>query len=356
VGALTSLTVWSNQDFGIAAALVVAVFMFFIPLHTLTKRSSVYLLFIAGAGLGFLMIHLLYLSHGQSINYEFFGFFARQFGLGFGSESIHTPGPVLIVLPLILALAISHLYLLRRARGSIDATNFRLLSNSVIGVLFSAWAALGFVYFLNRSFASGQLQVLLLPVAISLGALIGSVLLLRKSENRPILDLSFRNLTRKGNKHLYVLSLVAALPLASLVLLPNPLIEVQRISEGIQEPRWPKASITQSLADSEAGIDFTQKEKSSIAFFGASANYVTMQTGIPSAIIFNNPNDLMISEEAMSVGCEFLLKNPPDYLILSQEGAALFTRLDSNLCNAYELFDIPGVQAGHSAKHISLKE
>ena len=125
---------------------------------------------------------------------------------------MRTPGPVLVILPLIIALAVAHLQVIRVSQ-SIDSEFFvRLYSNGVLGLLFSSWSTLGFSYYLNRSYASGQMQILFLPISIALGALISSVLLLRERENRPTAEISIRNPVQSKSRHSLVFTLIAALP------------------------------------------------------------------------------------------------------------------------------------------------
>lgn len=352
LGIVTGWTMWSSQDFGIAATVTTFIILSIIPFRKgISKVNS--LIFLASGFIpGFLTYQVISLAAGKSINYDYFAFFARQFGSGFGAENMRTPGPVLVILPLIIALAVAHLLLLRISQNLEAEISSRIYSNSVLGLLFASWSTLGFSYYLNRSYASGQMQILFLPIAISLGTLVGSLLYLRQKEDRTSQEFSSWALVSTKARHSLVVTLVISLPLSTLLLLPNPSIELDRINQGNASPRWPKPTITASISDARAGLNFARANNATIAFFGASSNYVSDATGIESAAILNSPFDLYMSQETVTVTCEYLEVVKPDYLILSDEGAALFQFENQTLCGTYAFADISGVRSGRAAKRI----
>lgn len=352
LGMISGWTMWSSQDFGIAATITTFVIISIIPLRSGIKKIASLFSLTVGFVTGFFTYHLISILTGHSLNYDYFAFFARQFGSGFGAENMRTPGPVLVILPLIIALAVAHLHVIRISQSIEPEFSARLYSNGVIGLLFSSWSTLGFSYYLNRSYASGQMQILFLPISIALGALIGSLLLLREKENRSPVEISMRNLTQSKLRHSLVFTMIAALPLATVISLPNPSIELDRISQGAQSPRWPKPTITAAIADAKAGIEFAKKNGVSIAYFGASSNYVSDATGIKSAAILNSPFDLYMSQDTVRVTCQYLESLKPQYLVLGDEGAALFQFENKTLCGTYAFFDIDGVRSGRAAKRI----
>jgi hypothetical protein len=350
LGVVSGWTTWSSQDFGIAAAVTTSVVIFILPASAKISKANSIFFYMVGFIPGFLTYHFVSSIMGHSINYNYFAFFARQFGSGFGAENIRTPGPVLIILPLIIALTVVHLFLLRNARLVQGQIADRLYSNSVLGLLFAVWSVLGFTYYLNRSYASGQLQLLFLPISISLGTLIGSVLYLRQVEGHLLLETTPRSLISQKSRHLTVLTLIVSLPFSSIFLLPNPSVELNRIVQGKESPRWPKPSVKLSIKDAKVGLEFAKLNNKTIAFFGASSNYVSNSTGIKSAAILNSPYDLYMSSETVKVACQYLEQLKPDYLILSDEGASLFQFENQTLCGTYAFFEISGVRSDRAAK------
>lgn len=352
LGMISGWTMWTSQDFGIAATIVVFVVASVIPMRSGINKITSLISMIIGFLPGFFTYQIISSILGHSVNYDFFAFFARQFGSGFGAENMRTPGPLLFILPLIIALAVAHLHLIRISQNMQAEIISRIYSNGVLGLLFASWSVLGFSYYLNRSYASGQMQILFLPISISLGVLVGSLLHLRNKENRESSEFSFRRLLKSKSRHALVFTTVATLPLAALISLPNPSIELDRISQGSESPRWPKPTITAAISDAEAGLKYAKNKNVTIAFFGASSNYVSDATGIKSAAILNSPFDLYMSQETVRVACQYLEKFKPDYLVLSDEGAALFQFENKTLCGTYTFNDIDGVRSGRAAKRI----
>ena len=124
---------------------------------------------------------------------------------------------------------------------------------------------------------------------------------------------------------------------------------MKRINEGKTTPRWPKATILASVSDAKAAAIYATNNGQSIGFFGASSNYVEMESGVKSVSILNSPFDLFMSQQTAQTACEYIFKINPDTLVVSDEGANLFQFEGKTLCNAYIQQDVPGVRPGHFA-------
>lgn len=350
LGGLAALVAWQSQDFGMASAITTFLVVTFAGSSKLFDIKS-----LAALTLGFLPGFLIYpivaSISGHPINFNYFLFFARQFGSGFGAERIRTPGPVLVILPLIVLLVVTHgIYLYKSKSKSKPDRDFFV--NSLIGFSFSVWSFAGFTYYLNRSYASGQMQVLFLSMAISLAALVGIVL---KSPDINIpKGLIFSQESRKSKNFVWLIpfALIFSLPFATLILTPNPKIELSRIDEGSTTPRWPKASILASVADAKVAAKFAKDNNLSIGFFGASAAYVEKETGVQSLSILNSPFDLVMSQQTIKISCEYIAKVNPDVIIASDEGANLFQFQGKTLCDTYIQKDIAGVRSGRFAVRV----
>ena len=355
-GFLSGVTTWQSQDFGIAA--VVTSFL------VIAYASSTRFLEIKNTGIaligfipGFALYPIIAGIAGKTIDFKYFLFFARQFGSGFGAERIRTPGPVLIILPLIVLLVVVHgIYVYRSKKSTSDTGDYSL--NSLIGFAFGLWSLFGFTYYLNRSYASGQMQILFLPLAISLAAFVGILI------KDPVRTLVFGNLQKgflfspramKEKNFAWVLPLllIISIPFASLLLTPNPNVEMKRIDEAKTAPRWPKATIVASVADAKIAAQYAKDKGLSIGFFGASSFYVEKETGVQSLSILNSPFDLFMSQTTAQTSCNFIYKINPDVIVVSDEGANLFQFEGKTLCNTYIQQDVPGVRSGHFAVKVS---
>ena len=350
VGVFAGLVAWQSQDFGLAAAITTILVVAFASTPKLIDVKSVAAVF-SGLIPGFLIYPIAGSVSGHPINFDYFLFFARQFGSGFGAERMRTPGPVLVILPLIVLLVVAHAVTLHKSKLAPEK-NAELYNSSLIGLAFSIWSFAGFTYYLNRSYASGQMQILFLTITISLTALVGVVIKALDGELPKGFLLSKTNRSSKNFAWMLTLAIVFSIPFSTLVLTPNPTVEFARIDEGSSTPRWPKATILASVEDAKVASKFAQENGLKIGFFGASAAYVEKETGVQSLSILNSPFDLAMSQQTIKVSCDYLAKINPDVIVASDEGAALFQFEGKTLCNTYVQRDIPGVRSGHFAVRV----
>ena len=355
-GLLAGITTWQSQDFGIAAVVTSYLTIAFASSHRIFEvKNTIFAL--VGYLPGFALYPIIASASGNPVDLKFFLFFARQFGSGFGAERIRTPGPVLFILPLLVLLVVVHgIYLYNSKKSTSQSGDYSL--NSLIGFTFGLWSLFGFTYYLNRSYASGQMQVLFLPLAISLAAFVG-ILMKEPVKSLVFGDLhtgfllSARNIKGRNFAWILPLLLIISIPFASLLLTPNPSVEMKRINEGKTTPRWPKATILASVSDAKAAALYATNNGQSIGFFGASSYYVEKETGVKSVSILNSPFDLFMSQKTAQVSCEYIFKINPDTLVVSDEGANLFQFEGKTLCNAYIQQDVPGVRPGHFAVKVT---
>jgi len=355
-GFIAGLISWQSQDFGIAAVVTSFIVIAFAGSSRYVEIKTT-LFALIGFVPGFALYPIVAAAAGKSVDFKFFLFFARQFGSGFGAERIRTPGPVLYILPLIVLLVVIHgIYIVKSKQSSQASGDYSL--NSLIGFSFALWSLFGFTYYLNRSYASGQMQVLFLPLTISLAAFVGILM------KEPVKSLVFGNLEKgflfssksmKEKNFAWVLPLllIISIPFASLLLTPNPSVEMKRINEAKTTPRWPKPTVLASVADAKVAAAYAKGQGQSIGFFGASSYYVEKETGVQSLSILNSPFDLFMSKQTAQTSCDYIFKINPDVIVVSDEGANLFQFEGKTLCNTYIQQDAPGVRPGHFAVKVT---
>ncbi len=355
-GFLSGIISWQSQDFGIAAV-VTAYIVIAIASSARYIEIKTTIFALIGYLPGFALYPIIAGAAGKSVSFKYFLFFARQFGSGFGAERMRTPGPVLYILPLLVLLVVVHgIYIFKSKKSTAETGDFSL--NGLIGFTFGLWSLFGFTYYLNRSYASGQMQVLFLPLTISLAAFIGILI------KEPIRTMVFGNLQKgflfsprsiKEKNFAWVLPLllIISIPFASLLLTPNPSIEMKRINDAKTTPRWPKPTVVASVADAKVAAAYAKEKGLSIGFFGASSFYVEKETGVKSLSILNSPFDLFMSHQTAQTSCDYIFKINPDVIIVSDEGVNLFQFTGKTLCNVYIQKDVPGVRSGHFAVKVS---
>ena len=269
------------------------------------------------------------------------------------AEPIITPGPILIILPLIISLVSVSVYILvkdRYFKASIDQpTKLAIL----VTAYFSIWSLVGFLYYLNRSYASGQMQILFLPISVAAASFFGYIF--GRNLSIPWTVKSFFTssnwTTAKLKRNIYYLlcAMMMSLPLSSIIAFPNPQIEFDRLTNSSSEHRWPKPNLTDSIKDSKFGLRLAKEENLKIAFYGASSNYIKLATGIDSINIYNSPWDMPVTNRTVQVGCERILSSMPDLIILGDEAPALFRFSNNTLCDKFAITNVAGLRENRLA-------
>ena len=335
---LLGLNLWLNTDFGMAA-LLSAVFV------TIMNGQSMKTLIrsLISCSIGWGSYPLSLAIAGNPIDLNGFATFVRQFGGGFGSEPIQTPGPVFIILPLIISLFFASTYPLYQERFRKKPIPAELRRAVLTANFFSLWSLIGFAYYLNRSYASGQMQILFLPLSVALASYIYYV----TSQSAGLLPWTARTFFQPSQwrgKQLssrlsYLpIAMVMSLPLATIIAFPNPTIEIERLTNAPAVNKWPLLKNQEAFA-SIAEIT-SQFPTSETVYFGSSGNYVEMEYGIESANIFNSPFDLFMSQNMINRGCEALSSKGARYVVLNDTGLLVAQNfVDQKLCGKY-IFDV----------------
>jgi hypothetical protein len=288
LGAVSGFSIYTQTDFGLAGTFSIIFAIALVRQWKIDKESLKFALYLGvGIFLGFLILPLVQILLGKSFKVEFFGWFIRQFSSGVGSESIQYPGPGLILVTICVAMFVLNSFLALKFSNS---ASVELKKIHALGVFFASFTLAAMPYYLNRSYVSGQLQSLLLPLALSIVFMYEGLVLQSKPEKR-FSNLNFASL------------IILALPISSLYLLPSPTQEVNRIQESIGEPDWLQRNLPNPETISSLAIKFPR-----ISYFGIMGNYLESTSGIENATIFNSPTDANMSSEALKVACAQLGK------------------------------------------------
>ncbi len=318
LGVIAGLVSLVNFDFGLAASLAL-----FLAIALLNSSKSKVIKSTLAYGVAFIftwavVIGILVIT-GNSPESNLFAWFIRQFGGGFGSVTISYPGPVMFALPTIFTIMIYSLVItwkyLRSERN--EAENFNL-KISTLTFYFSTWCFFSTPYYLNRSYHSGQMSTLYLPLSV---AIVG------------VFALYIRNngFTLK-NFHSFVPALVIALSVGSIWISPNPTIEIKRIQGNSPDGNLPRAEISQIIKSQES-IKREMKKFGEFAYFGEEGNIIEASTNIKSANIFNNPLDMFQSQNSIDLECKHLNNLNYKYLLLSTTATGAFAWSDGSLCD-----------------------
>jgi hypothetical protein len=119
VGALCSIITWNNLDFGLAATVASTLVISASGFVSHYKNKLAIIFHLTGQILGHMLVLIFLKSQGGLPNWDLFGWFARQFGGGFGSVTIEMPGAVNLDFPLIMGTAAVGIYFIL-SRGKIN--------------------------------------------------------------------------------------------------------------------------------------------------------------------------------------------------------------------------------------------
>jgi len=316
-GVLAGFSSVINLDFGIAAALAI-----FITLVISIKGLKQILKSTCNFGFGFVGLWLLVLgilgSSGNAPMGSRFAWFIRQFGGGFGSVPISYPGPVMFALPTIFALMIfSGLLTLKNVyKGSSQKELFM----SIVTFYFTAWTFFSTPYYLNRSYHSGQMSTLYLPLSI---AIVGLFAMLANHHKFSL-----------KNKNFVIPAIIVSISVGAIWISPNPSIELKRIQGGNPDGNLPRAGIQQVIDNAES-LKSELRTQGTFGYFGEEGNIVQLATGIESVNIFNNPLDFFQSKDSIQLGCQILVEKKFDYLIVTPTALQAFAWPDKSLCDGF---------------------
>jgi len=281
-------------------------------------------------------IVLIYLKSQDAIpTWNLFGWFARQFGGGFGSVTIEMPGAVNIIFPLIMGISATGIYFLilsYRKKTHFSDPEITLKTNAaIITVYFGLFSGFALPYYVNRSFHAGQMSMTYIPLATALLAFCS--LILSSIDKREVSNL----------KNSFP-ALIISFMVATVYLIPNPNIELNRINGGNPYGNFPPKTIEQAIINIPIVKKYAREQQKTVSYYGEGGNYVHMVTGISSSNIFNSPLDLFQSDAAVKLSCETLKTRGKDFLVLTPSAEQTFAWSDGSLCaGLYTKQDIPNV-------------
>ena len=332
VPVILGLNLWNSQDFSIALVVSVFTLIFFSTKIDFTKMLLMSISFFFGFFLYPVFLNLI----NQQIQWNWYGLFLRNFGKSsnaVGSEPFTTPGPVFIILPLIISLVFASFFVLIKSKyfglRLSDIERRAILTSS----LFSLWTLFGFAYYLNRSYASGQMQILFLPLSIASATFFAYLFDSGFPTWTPrdyFKKAKWTKINWSESFGYLLIGIVTTLPIASLIAMPSLQVESNRLLKQHAENSWPNPAnmeafklITNELVNSE-----------DVYYFGSSANYVELKYKLRSSMLFNDPFDLLQGEKVIKIQCDYIDKLNPKTLFMNDNGINISQAFESKvICN-----------------------
>jgi hypothetical protein len=329
---LAGLIVWNSQDFGLAASIAYCLVLV-VALPPATRRRSLSL-WVCGLAAGLALYPILVGLAGTPINFRYFGLFSRAFGSGFHAARIQVPGPVLVVLPLLLSSAGVGWCLLWRQRSRPDSdpemNDRAVLTLALVGT----WGVAGFLYYLNRSFAAEQMQTLLMPCGVCVVALVS---LARDARARlPRLSGTPDTESRRRQLAFYPIALLASVGLMSMLQSPNPGTTLRNLNNG-------EGSFTSTLLPMRSihtAEAYVRVHGGSLGYFGNNGSYIHLLTGLPNPLLYDDPTQLTNSPSLHDAGCRYLNAHATTWLITSPSDDSA---TGPDTCGSYHPVNVAGL-------------
>ena len=139
-------------------------------------------------------------------------------------------------------------------------------------------------------------------------------------------------------------ALILAFMMATVVLLPNPSIEMKRITGGNPNGTFPRPPLVAAINEISNSQNYADQNGKSLGFYGEGGNYVHMLNGIESVNIFNSPLDMFQSDASIKLSCDNLSRLKKDLLVMTDSAEQTFAWQDGSLCEGlYVKEEILGV-------------
>ena len=282
---LSGLNIINNFEFGLVTIVSLISFVLLIDFVKLNKINIQNLLYsLLSVFTGFLTIWALYSLSGNMFNLKYLGYFTFNFissnALG---VKIDIPGPSLFLVPLIFTIFITHIRILNNTDK--EVSNYALVQrNSFIGLGFGLFSIMGLPYYINTSYAAGQLHrsPFLILVSFNFSLLFGSLTSIENFKHK------FQNSKLNLNKWTFLLT--ASIFITSSLISASPTREFQRITNDTYGQSWPDNGLSQVL-DEVLIIQSLNSEKTSYGFLGSYSRIVSYETGLyPLAIVSGAEN------------------------------------------------------------------
>ena len=223
--------------------------------------------------------------------------YSRVFGKqGFGNLPMPTFGLYLFVF---VTLAVAAIFGLKSSSCFLSGRQIgkELLSGQVMAVFFGTWGVITLMYYAGRSTNPGQLQSSLIPLSLALVALLRLFVGSESLSTIKLMQIGFRS---------PLILLWMAVPVVSILQLPNPVIELSRMTNS--EISWSTESIRLSARGVAVAQYLVQYPHSKVGYLGSNPHLTQVALGIQSVSGVNDPGDIFTSPTIYELACQDIVK------------------------------------------------
>ena len=342
VGALCGLVAWNSQDFGVAAMATYGLMVLVVPRPSIRWRALGF--WLTGMVFGLALYPLFLLAIGRPLHLGFVGAFAKLAGSGFGTAPIQVPGPVLVVVPILISATAAGWALIaaRRKRTSGDGP----VDRAAITLAFvGTWTVLSLVYYISRGYAAAQLQSTLLPCGVSVACLVSVALHSEQVDHTPWARGDTTTWGRvSGKVTLFPVGLFVCLCFASALLTPDPVLATTELLHPPAGGGYTTYDLPQITAAVNRARTYTAGKPGSLTYLGESFNYVALAMHVPSdAILFPYALSPPGDQSVVQIECQYFDDHHSQWLVLSTNALAAF---GPGVCGRYHAVRVEGLMYG----------
>ena len=341
IGLVCGVITWNSQDFGLAATVVYGVMILLGGMPSVRRRSIG--AWLVGLILGVASYPLFLLSIGSPLNVSFVAAVVKLFGSGLGAAPMQVPGPVLVVMPIIVCSAAAG-WALMRSRHRDGTPENTLVDQATITLAFvGTWSLLGLLYYVNRAYAEGQLQTMLLPCAVCIGALLS--IAIHSDEVRALWrqrpDLTRLQLSVKIK--LIPIGILVSLCFSSALLTADPVAAAKSLLNPPPTSGFTGADLPTLIPAIRKAQGFTADRSGKLSYLGESFNIVSLLTHVPSdAVLFPFPPE-DLAPAVVQIDCRYFQNHHTQWIVLSTLAVNVF---GTGACGMYQPVALPGVILG----------
>jgi hypothetical protein len=342
VGVVCGVVAWNSQDFGLAAAGVYGMMILLGATHLVRRRAMG--VWCVGLLIGVSSYPLFLLAIGSPLNLSFVGAFIKLFAAGVGAAPIQVPGPVLVIMPIVVC-SVAAGWALMRSRHREGARVDAVLDRATITLTFvGTWSAVCMVYYVNRAWAAGQLQTMLLPCGVCVGAMFS--ILIHTDE--------FGVLTKPGSARtpwaglsskvtMIPIGVLVTLCFASAALTPSPIVSVTNLVTPSPMNSYADFDIPDLLSAVRLAQAYTSDKSGELTYLGESFNYVLFATHVQSSAVLFPYSISSAVTSVTQIQCEYLRSHHSRWMVLSLDAMYSY---GTSACGIYQPIALQGLMLG----------
>jgi hypothetical protein len=344
IGLLCGVVAWNSQDFGLAAAGVYGITILFGSMPSARMRALG--AWAAGLLLGAASYPLFLAVIGAPPNLGFIAAYIKLFGSGLGKAPMQVPGPVLIVMPIIVcSTAVGWALVILRRRAGIrpDA----LVDEATVALAFvGTWSTVCLAYYVNRAFAAGQMQTMLLPCGVLVAALLAVAI--RTDEFTALWPAKLGSMTwttLSDKVKMVPVGIFVCLCIAAALLTTIPFGSVKTLLQPPAMSGYATYDLPQIIGAVQTAQRYTADKSGTLTYLGESFNFVSFDMHVPSgAVLFPYSFDAADEDTGVTdIECQYLDGHHSKWMVLSADGLAAF---GSAACGIYRPVALQGLAYG----------